>query len=140
MGAKLPLKFITMKYQDYYIALGKLLYAISRVDGKTDGPEIKEMQQVVSHELLNLDHQHDAFDSDTAFATEFEFDILNEWDADPEEAYNSFEEYIETTPDLPSFLKVVAYRSAMKVAHSHYATNKSEQSMLNRLKNLLRTS
>lgn len=127
-----------MKYQEYYTQLGRLLYAIAKIDGKVQKKERQELKRIVQDELLKLADTKDEFNTHAAFATEFEFDVLHEQGLGAEEAYLSFQEYVHLNPDLGAKLKKVAYRAALKVADSFHGTNHQEEELLHKLKDLLR--
>lgn len=127
-----------MKYQEYYTQLGRLLYAIAKVDGKVQKKELIELRRIVNEELVHLENSTDDFNTDAAFATEFEFEVLQDRGASAEEAFLSFQEFIHINADIPPKLKALAYRSALRVADSFHGTNHQEADMLHHLKELLR--
>ncbi|MDZ7847201.1 MAG: hypothetical protein U5L96_10740 [Owenweeksia sp.] len=127
-----------MIYQEYYSELGKLLYAIAMADGRIQDKESLQLHQVVKDELTALEDSKDEFNTDAAYITEFEFDVLQEQALSMNDAYQSFVDYIQANPEIPPRFKRLAYRAACKVADSFHNTNKQESEMLGKLKELLR--
>lgn len=127
-----------MNYREYYTELGKLLYAVAKADNTIEPAEINELRHIVKDELTQLNGSTDEFGSSTAFATEFEFEIMDDWNIPAQQAFEGFSSYIKRTPLLPALLKKVAYRSALRIAYSFHNTNHEENSMLLRLKQLLK--
>lgn len=128
-----------MNYKEFYVKLGDLFYAIAKADGIIDPAETHEIKRIVKEELTQLEESTDKYDSDAAFAAEFEFEILEDWDVSAREAFNSFAAYIKQNPSLEGFFKHVAFISAKRIANSYYGTNLNETAMLNQLQTLLKT-
>lgn len=130
-------KLNNMNDQEYYKELGRLLYAIAKVDGKVQQKESEELHRIVKTELLKIADGKDEYDTAIAYTTEFEFDMLREREWSSEEAFESFAEFIRNRQELSPKLKTLAYRSAEKVADSFHGTNTREAELLERLNKLL---
>jgi uncharacterized tellurite resistance protein B-like protein len=50
-----------MPIKQYYIELGKLLFAIAKSDGKVQQKEVIGFKQLITSELLKLEKGQDAF-------------------------------------------------------------------------------
>jgi hypothetical protein len=127
-------KIVEMRYQDFYTELGKLLYAIAKVDGKVGAREFTALKKIVKEELLQLENSHDQFGTDNAYYVEMEFDFLEGNFGDPEQAFTSFLDFIEEhksaiTPELKG---LIAHLSA-KIASSEMGIHPKEQLYLRRL-------
>jgi len=84
-----------MRYTDFYIELGKLIYAVAKSDGNIQDVEIEKFHNIVKDKLLPLEDSLDDFGSDNAFYTEFEFEKLVERNASIKESYSSFVTFLE---------------------------------------------
>ncbi len=124
-----------MIFKQYYIELGKLLFAIAKSDGKVQEKEVIGFKQLILSELLKLENSTDNYGTDNAFFSEFEFDILLEQDANANDAFSSFIEYTKTNKkQLNPNLKKVAYDLAVRVAGLYCGINKIEGRKLAELK------
>ncbi len=124
-----------MNYQQFYIALGKLLYAASAIDGKVKPVEILKFKEIVSTELAPLEGSTDQFGTDSAFMAEFQYDTLMEISAEPLECYQSFVEYFRNHKNvINDELRAAILRMAVKIAASFNGCNKSELIFIDNLR------
>ena len=93
-----------MLYKNFYSELGKLLYAVAKADGKITEKEARTIHKTVAEELVPAETATDEFGTDAAHFTEIEFEILQETFASPEEAFNSFINYIFILLEIYQFL------------------------------------
>lgn len=125
-------------YQEYYKQMGNLLYSVAASDGTIAAKEWKELRRMVKEELVPQEHHSDEFGSDSAFAVEFQFDVLEGNDIPAAEAWEELENYLKhNAPLLPEADKKRLLESAQKVAASFHSINKEEKSILGKLEKLL---
>lgn len=129
---------ITMEYPRFYSELGKLLYAVADIDKVISPKEKNELRKLVREELVKIEKSMDRFKTDSAFYTEFEFDILEESNADPEIAFHSFLDYIEDHKTaVDEKLINVIRMAAEKIANSSHKINEKERKLLHKLDDAL---
>ncbi len=125
-------------YKKFYKELGKLLFAMAKVDGTIHPKEVAAMKEMVRTELAPFEDTKDDFGTDAAYFAEFEFDFLANGVHTVDEAYSSFESYIkEYDKKLPVELKKLAYRLSYGVANASHGINKKEQALLDKIEDLL---
>ena len=129
-----------MIYKELYSEIGKLLYAVSYIDGIITKQEKERLQNIVKKELTPTEKHVDQYGTDVAFYTEFEFDFEDEQIAEPEIALNSFIDFVEdhhtafTEKLKNTFLLVVE-----ELASAYHGTNKKEKALIKMLKDKLKT-
>ncbi|MCB9184713.1 MAG: hypothetical protein H6591_12450 [Flavobacteriales bacterium] len=120
-----------MEAQLFYKELGRLLYAISAVDGKVADKEVRELKRIVSEQLVPQEVSTDHFGTDQAYITEFEFDVLADRGADVQGAFDSFIAYMSNHhSDLSAERKELIYRCADAVASAFHGVGKAELPLL----------
>lgn len=123
-----------MKYQDFYAELGKLLYAIAKIDGKIGAKEFEAMKKIVREELVSLEESRDQFGTDNAYYTEMEFEYLQNNFGDPRLAFDSFLDFLETHKSAFSpELKQLTSRISERIANSEHGINQMEKQYLDKL-------
>lgn len=127
-----------MVIKHYYIELGKLLFAIAKSDGKVQEKEVQGFKKLIVNELLKLEDSTDEYGMDNAYLSEFEFDILLDQDANANDAFSSFIEFVRANKkQLNHNMKKIAYDLAVKVADVYCGINKIEGRKLAELKQAL---
>ena len=122
-----------MKTKDFYIHLGRLLYAVAKADGNIQDEELTDLYKLVINELkdeaiFGLKNEVDAY------YTEFEFEALMDKDADINEALNSFFVFIdEHGKSFTSPMKDITIRAATQVAESYQGIVPEEQLILDKI-------
>lgn len=125
-------------YEEYYKQMGNLLYSVAASDGSIAPKVWKELRRMVKEELVPQEHHNDEFGSDSAFAVEFQFDLLEGNDIPANQAWEELEEYLKhNAPLLPVADKERLMDGARKVAASFHGINKEEKSLLGKLEKLL---
>ncbi len=123
-----------MIYKQFYSALGKLMYSIANADGTISEKEREMLHTIVSKELIQLKTGTDEFGSAASYYTEFEFDILDEANADSETAFESFINFVEKhKTGIDRKLLSVAKKIAAEIAESHYHKSEKEKDLLRKL-------
>ena len=127
-----------MDYKQFYIELGRLLYAIAKSDGTVQDEEMKEFYQIVKKELLPLEDSTDEFGTDRAFYTEFEFEAMLDRGASVNEAYLSFVKFLKAnSKDVNDQVKQICLNAVYKIAEAYAGIERSEQFFIDRLKDEL---
>ena len=122
----------------FYAELGKLLYAIADIDGVITKQEREELHNLISSRLTQREIHTDEFGTNDAWYAEFEFDVAEEQGMTPEEAFDSFADYMaEHKHMLDAPMKDICLMLANKLAASFHHTNSREKMMLQKLKEVL---
>jgi hypothetical protein len=123
-----------MNQKLFYKELGCLMYALAAVDGAVKPKEMTTLKRIVHDQLVPFEPGSDKYGTDNAFITEFEFDVLADQVADPQDCFDSFVAYIsqhrkEVTPQRRELI----YSMADAVASAFHGVNKKELVLLNEL-------
>lgn len=123
-----------MNYKKLYIELGKLLYAIAKVDGKIQPQEKEALKNFVKEQLAPLEGSIDKFGSDKAFYAEFEFETLEAADVDYTDALKSWIDYIHAHSELfnEQLIKLV-FDAVKQIADAYRGTSKVEMEIIDLL-------
>lgn len=122
-----------MKTKDFYIHLGRLLYAVAKSDGLVQDEELNDLYRLVISELkdeavFGLRNEVDAY------YTEFEFESLMDKNADIDEALNSFFVFLdENSKSFTSKMKEITERAAECIAESYQGIIPEEQDILDKI-------
>ncbi len=119
----------------FYQQIGKLFYAIAKVDKRVHPEEIKQLHELVISHWLDFEQSLDDFDEDAAYQLEVVFDWLSDQlTLTSEEAYRSFLDYsFEHASFFDEEVKKRIIKTASAIAGAHAGTNKSELIFLARL-------
>src|SRR5271154_2646983 len=123
-----------MTYRQFYSELGKLLYAVSDVDGVISQREKNALKKIIETELVPNESARDKFGTDAAYYAEIELDILDDSMMDAEQAFRSFIYFVEehhtaiTTTMRDGILKIVK-----RLAAAYHKTNKHEEELIAKL-------
>tara|TARA_R110002050_G_scaffold297339_2_gene458641 strand:+ start:55274 stop:55675 length:402 start_codon:yes stop_codon:yes gene_type:complete len=127
-----------MIYKNFYSEVGKLLYALAKADGNIATEEVKAIHQLILKDLVPLEKSTDEFGTDSAYYVEMEFDYLNENFAEPEDAFESFIDYVtDHYTAFDSHLKEAIYRVAETLTNSFHETNIKDHYMILKLRDVL---
>jgi uncharacterized tellurite resistance protein B-like protein len=127
-----------MDIREFYIAIGKLLYAVADADSVISGQEKKELYQLINSRLIERESHTDQFGTNDAWYAAFEFEAAEEMGMTAGEAFVEFEEYIRNHWDaMDNDLKGICMQLADKIAESCHHTNRSEKEMIRKLRDLL---
>lgn len=124
-----------MQFQDFYTELGKLLYAVAKIDGVITKEERKSLMEIVEKELTPLENSTDEFGTDAAFITKFEFDVLEEQMVTAEDAFNDFIDFVnEHHQAFKPNIKNICIKVTEDLAAAYQGTNKKEHALIEKLK------
>lgn len=123
----------------FYKELGRLLYAIAAADGRIQRKERGTLRWVVKDLLVPVESGTDHHGTDTAYITEFEFDVLAERQATSDEAFDSFIAYMAGHHhDLGEERRELVLTCAEAVAHAWHGVGAKELPLLIELNRHLR--
>ena len=127
-----------MLYKQFYSELGKLLYAVADIDKVITQEEKKKLLAMVKDELVPHEKNKDQFDTNIAFYTEIEFDVLEEQIADAKTAFNSFLDFVDDHyTAFDERMKNICVQVAKEIARAYNETSKNEKKLLHHLINKL---
>ncbi len=122
-----------MKNRDFYIQLGRLLYAVAMADGEVQDEELHALYNLVVKDL----HDEELFgneDEVESYYTEFEFEALLNRNADKQEAFSSFIQYLETNhKSFNKKMKKNTLHAVQKIAEAYEGIIPEEQKLLDEL-------
>ncbi|MCF8298130.1 MAG: hypothetical protein K9J13_11335 [Saprospiraceae bacterium] len=123
-----------MNYKQFYVNLGKLVYAIAMADGSVQQEEIEKFREDLNELLIPLQEGVDEFGMDSAFYTEFEFEKLLDKKVSMKEAFDSFMIFIdENKSDFTIELKAICIKIVENVANAYQGVVKEERELINAL-------
>lgn len=121
--------------KQFYKELGKLLYAVAKVDSTVQKKEIKALNNFVSKELAFFEDTSDASGMNQAFYTYFEFDECMNNKMSVEDAHTSFIKFLDANiMDLDPDLIKKTIMAIEKVASSYRKINRDERVLINKIK------
>jgi uncharacterized tellurite resistance protein B-like protein len=127
-----------MLYKEFYSELGKLLYAVSDIDGTISAAEKSKLQDIVKKELVPAESHVDDFGTNAAFYSEIEFDFMDEEISDAESAFESFISFVEDHHTaFDEQMKKISLRIMKELANAYYGTNKKEKELIQKATKLL---
>jgi uncharacterized tellurite resistance protein B-like protein len=129
-----------MDIKMFYAELGKLLYAIADIDGVITPPERAAFHELIGSRLTQREIHTDEYGTNDAWYAEFEFDVAEEQGLDPEDAFNSFAEFVEENGRyFDERMREICLLLADRLAGSYHHINQREKQLLQRLKEVLST-
>ncbi len=126
-----------MEIKEFYVHLGKLLYAVAMADGEVQDEEMQELYKLVISELSD----ENMFDQEevNVFYTEFEFEKLLDNNANKEDAYNAFVKYFdENYKNFTPHMKKVTIYAVEQIAKAFDGIVEEELVMIDGLKDRLK--
>ena len=131
----------SLNYQDLYEALGYLFYGIAVCDKKIETKETEKLRELVKKNWLPMEDSEDGFGMDNAHAISITYDMLMDRGVSCEEAWENFREYYALNREMFSNnVKNMIVVTAEDIAKSYWNTNKAEEHMLHKLKDLFSIS
>ena len=120
-----------------YSEIGKLLYAIAASDQHISKPEKHQLHTMIQRSLGNV-KQMDQFGTPVSYYLEIEFEFLEEELIAPEDAIQSFVDYIEEHYSAIDLKQIEMIREmAWETADSFKGINQKENKMLQRMEEAL---
>lgn len=116
-----------MNSKKFYAELGKLLYAIADADQDVTKKEYAKLKDIVKNELVPMEKQTDRFGTDSAFYTQFEFEVATEQQLTSQEALESFISFVkQNRHDFTEERKQVCLRVMEEIASVYHHHSKAE--------------
>jgi uncharacterized tellurite resistance protein B-like protein len=129
-----------MDIRQFYIAMGKLLYAVADADSVITRQERDELYHLISTRLTHRECHTDEFGTNDAWYTVFEFEAAEDAGLTANEAFNEFSEFIqEHWAIMDDDLRNICMLLADRLAESYHHTNAREKDMIRGLRDLLYT-
>jgi tellurite resistance protein len=126
-----------MFYEELYIELGKLFYAVAAIDGIVQPSERQSLQKLVQNNWKPLEGSTDTYGTDQANLISFSFDY-EEAEYTAENGLQSFLEFYRLNRDqFTPLLTNNILQTAKAIAGAYRGKNKSERSVLDRLMSAL---
>jgi uncharacterized tellurite resistance protein B-like protein len=127
-----------MLYKEFYSELGKLLYAVSDIDGEISKTEKQKLHDIVKEELVPKESHVDVYGTNSAFYSEIEFDFLDEEISDARAAFESFISFVEDHHSaFDQNMKKTSLRIMKELADVYYGTNKKEKELIQKATGML---
>ena len=124
-----------MNFKQFYIELGRLLYAIAKSDGAIQKEEIEEFYKILREEVLSFESSTDEFGTDRAFYTEFEFESLMDKNAGMNQTFLSFIKFMrKNKAHVTEDIKQLCTNAVERVAESYQGIVHEEQFFIDKLK------
>ncbi len=127
-----------MQLEKLFSEMGKMFYALSKIDGKIADRERQEFLTNVQSELKSMTSIKDRFGTEVFHYAEIEYDYLAYEGIEPESAFESFLDYVDKHRSAidSNWLKI-CFSSASNLAKCYYGINDEENKILIRLKKTL---
>jgi uncharacterized tellurite resistance protein B-like protein len=127
-----------MDYRVFYAELGKLLYAVADADGIISPREKQQMYDMIRSRLTHREIHTDEFGTNDAWYAMFEFEVAEEQAMDPDEAFQSFSDFLdERGGEMDEDTRVLCLTLADRLAESYRHTNRKEEDLIRKLREKL---
>jgi len=127
-----------MNVKQFYVAVGKLLYAVADADSVITRQEKTELYNLITSRLMHREHHTDQFGTNDAWYAAFEFESAEEQGMTASQAFREFAEFIEENgKHMTSEMKEICMVLADRLAESYHHTNHREQEMIRKLREVL---
>lgn len=124
-----------MDYREYYAELGKLLYAVADADGIISRKERQSFYDLIRSRVAHKEIHTDEYGTNDAWYAMFEFDVAEEQSMQPEDAFQSFMDYLDTRKnELDAMSLEQCLVLADRLAESCHHTNRPEREMIQQLR------
>lgn len=124
--------------REFYAALGRLLYAVADADGIVSQAERDELLELIQTRLMHRETLTDAFGTNDAWFSFFGFDTAEEEIMSPEDAFQSFTDFLEENRDrIDRETREICLLLADRLAHAFRHTNRKERQLLQRIREVL---
>lgn len=116
--------------KDFYIHLGKLLYAVAKADGSVQDEELNSIYRLVVTEIKD-DEIFGKNGNIDSYYTEFEFEELMDHNADVNDSLNSFLVFFrENHKEFTPLMLEITLNAAQRIAESYEGIIPEEQKIL----------
>jgi len=133
-----PFNELGLNLKNFYKELGQLLYSVAYADGKVRKQEVEALKELILKELLPVEFSTDSSGMNQAFYAQFEFESLAEKGVPAELAFLNFYDYLkQNAGKIDPVRKTAIINSVEKVSAAFYGINKTEQELIDTLKEKL---
>ncbi|MCU0381906.1 MAG: TerB family tellurite resistance protein [Chitinophagaceae bacterium] len=127
-----------MDYREFYAELGKLLYAVADADGTISPQERESLNELIRSRLAHREVHTDEYGTNDAWYAMFEFEVAEEQAMTPEEAFQSFSDFLDARRDeVDEDTRALCLTLADRLAESYHHTNRRESELIRKLKEKL---
>lgn len=127
-----------MDYREFYAELGKLLYAVADADGTISPQERESLNELIRSRLAHREVHTDEYGTNDAWYAMFEFEVAEEQAMSPEEAFQSFSDFLDARRDeVDEDTRALCLTLADRLAESYHHTNRRESELIRKLKEKL---
>ncbi|MBK9284079.1 MAG: TerB family tellurite resistance protein [Sphingobacteriaceae bacterium] len=124
-----------MDTKKFYIATGKLVYAIAKADGIIQNKESRKFNNIIEDEVQLLSKAIGHHQTDVHADTALEFELMKSKNASAEEAFNSFMDFYHAhKPAINNDMKTEIVSFVTRIAKSSSGVSEKESKMINQLK------
>lgn len=127
-----------MLNKDFYIAYGKLLYALAKSDGYIQEIEERKIIALVHNKLATIETQNDFSGTDLAYYTAYAFEAAEEFELTLEDALLEFKVYFKLHHlHINQEQKQVLLDVMVEVAKTYGKVSKKEKEIIEKFQNTI---
>lgn len=120
-----------MSTELFYLALGKLLYAVAIADDSISKKEKQTISNLISERLLKKERETDRFGTNDEWITQFSFETSEAMSLKEEEAFENFLEFThEYRNELNEDELSLCLKLAEHLSDAYYHVNNKENKLL----------
>jgi hypothetical protein len=122
------------KHQEFYHAIGKLIYSLAASDKRVAPQETDKMKELVAQQWLSLDDSTDPLGMDNAHIISISYELAMDEGMGAEEAFEEFREYYRSHQGMfTDKVKAAIPDTLKKVALAYNQANKAELVTISKL-------
>ncbi len=115
-----------------------MLYAVADADGTISPQERESLNELIRSRLAHREVHTDEYGTNDAWYAMFEFEVAEEQAMTPEEAFQSFSDYLDARRDeVDEDTRALCLTLADRLAESYHHTNRRESELIRKLKEKL---
>ena len=115
-----------------------MLYAVADADGRICPQERESLNELIRTRLAHREVHTDEYGTNDAWYAMFEFEVAEEQAMTPEEAFQSFSDFLDARRDeVDEDTRALCLTLADRLAESYHHTNRRESELIRKLKEKL---
>lgn len=115
-----------------------MLYAVADADGRISPQERESLNELIRTRLAHREVHTDEYGTNDAWYAMFEFEVAEEQAMTPEEAFQSFSDFLDARRDeVDEDTRALCLTLADRLAESYHHTNRRESELIRKLKEKL---
>ncbi len=115
-----------------------MLYAVADADGTISPQERESLNELIRSRLAHREVHTDEYGTNDAWYAMFEFEVAEEQAMTPEEAFQSFSDFLDARRDeVDEDTRALCLTLADRLAESYHHTNRRESELIRKLKEKL---